>query len=514
VSPDGWPTTQRVIAALVNEGLAPARVAHGVLTCPPRLRVPLRHDATCGDEPPRSGLLQPDDLAPPAHVGGVETCDPVAVLRAVELPCAAQALRLLEQELASAVLHQRLAESTRRPAPGPGAPALAWEQAIVDGHPTHPCHRTRLGFDERAARHYAAEHRGRFDLRFVAVPADAVEVHGPFAECLAGFAPSAPPGHVVLPVHPAQLSRVAHFFPRVRVLPDARPAQAQAALRTVCPDALPWHLKLPLAVHTTSALRTLSPSAVAHGPVLSALARRVAHVPLHVVTEVASAGVRHADPRVARHLACIVREDPEPRFPGDVVVVCAALSERDASGACLVRTLADAPPGGAVARAFFDSYAQGLCDAVLPPLREHGLALEAHAQNTLVHLRDGRPVGFAVRDFGGVRVHLPTLEASGLAVALRPGAIHATTDAAEASAVLFHAAVRNHLEPVARALGLGADAWTVARAHVDRHLAGSPWHALWVAARAPAKSLLRMRLGGHPAAPSFDARPNPLARAV
>jgi siderophore synthetase component len=53
---------------------------------------------------------------------------------------------------------------------------------------------------------------------------------------------------------------------------------------------------------------------------------------------------------------------------------------------------------------------------MLHPLVHHGIALEAHAQNTVVRIctATGKIKGFAIRDFGGVHFHKPTLRTQGL----------------------------------------------------------------------------------------------------
>jgi siderophore synthetase component len=52
---------------------------------------------------------------------------------------------------------------------------------------------------------------------------------------------------------------------------------------------------------------------------------------------------------------------------------------------------------------------------MLHPLVHHGIALEAHAQNTVVRLctATGKIKGFAIRDFGGVHFHKSTLREQG-----------------------------------------------------------------------------------------------------
>ena len=178
---------------------------------------------------------------------------------------------------------------------------------------------------------------------------------------------------------PARRQRRARFKgpkgSRVLVLAWGARLTDARQLRSVAPLDLPYHLKLALAVQTTSALRTISPYSVFNGPRLAAAAKAIAPPALDVVDEVATAGLRHPDPNVAkyapppqkkrrvtaggrrgrqlthagsaphprlglrRHCACIVRQDPERLRPDQHVIMCGALVESNSAGEPHVRAL-------------------------------------------------------------------------------------------------------------------------------------------------------------------------------
>lgn len=131
------------------------------------------------------------------------------------------------------------------------------------------------------------------------------------------------------------------------------------------------------------------------------------------------------------------------------LVVCAALGERRPGGDLLLRELAADYPGDLRARlaAFFADYLDLLVPAALRLLTAHGVALEAHLQNTLL-VHAGRPCGFVVRDLGGVRLHRGRLAAAGHAPALAPDSFTLTSDLAEAQGKLLHTLVHAHLAAV------------------------------------------------------------------
>ena len=477
-------TTRRLVAALVRDGLAEGVRDGGAL------RV----------TGPAGTLVVPftgDDPTFP-HPAELPACgeDPLAALDAVGVEesgswggggAPRNAPPNLRDELSSSA--EMMAITRAAPAPALDGPAIAWEQAIVVGHATHPCHRARVGMTVDDARRWAAEHHGRPTLAYVrGVP---LRVTGPFHALV---------DSADVPVHPGQLPALRKSFPGIEVTGEARAAWAQTSLRTVCPDGLGVHLKLALAVQTTSALRTISPQSVVNGPVLSALFTALAPPALHIVAELASAGAAHPDPEIAKHLACIVRADPERTFPADRFVVCAALVERDDQGTPLARRVP----------LDFDRYVGLLLDAVVPMMRDHGVALEAHGQNTLARYRDGVLVGFAVRDSGGVRVHRPTLRASGYTLHLAEGSAPDAPNLEEVWSKLHHCVIQHHLGELVRALELGREGWSLVRRHVDRLLAGTPAHAFWTAPTAPHKCLLRMRLAGRYRDYLYRPAPNPL----
>jgi siderophore synthetase component len=164
------------------------------------------------------------------------------------------------------------------------------------------------------------------------------------------------------------------------------------------------------------------------------------------------------------------------------------------------------PDGATAAGAWLRDYAR----LILPPLLRltvQGVALEAHLQNCLPTFVAGVPHRLAVRDFAGLRLHLPRLAAGGHAVSLWPGSVVGTEDAGVLRAKIGYTALQAHLgELVIRlgeAHGLAEDAaWRTVRAVLDETYdaldgpVAPADHAAFTAERVPHKALVRMRLGG------------------
>ena len=262
---------------------------------------------------------------------------------------------------------------------------LAWaEQSIVDGHPLHPCCRTRGGMTVADVLAYAPEHRPTIRLRRLKVPED--RWHG-----------AAEP---VLLAHPWQAGRLRDRYPWLVDDGETGPALPLMSLRTVAMAGGGPHIKTAVDIQMTSAVRTVSPAAVENGPLLSKLLKLVTHdLPIEVLAET-TAGAVLVDGQPRRDLAFLVRQPPR-LAAGETVVPLALYG----ASPMLVATVPDAYE--------MMSLLGALLFAPLLRVLDRGIALEAHGQNTLVVLRDHRPCRILYRDFGGVRVSARRLTRAG-----------------------------------------------------------------------------------------------------
>ncbi|WP_229074782.1 IucA/IucC family siderophore biosynthesis protein [Actinoplanes sp. DH11] len=295
----------------------------------------------------------------------------------------------LTTEIANSVANLALARANAEPADRPlptGPDALGRiEQTLVDGHPLHPCCRTRTGMTVQDVLTYAPEHRPVIRLRRLTVPRD--RWHG-----------TGPP---VLYAHPWQVPRLLEQYPWLGNAGVTRPVRPLMSLRTVAPVSGGPHIKTAVDIGMTSAVRTVSPAAVHNGPVLSDLLRRLTtDLPLDVLAET-SAGAVITDHGPDRRLAHLVRQAPRLR-PGETAVPLGVLATTPA----LLARIADPY-----------AFLRRLGTVLFAPLARvlhRGVALEAHGQNTLIVLDGTEPVRTLYRDLGGVRVHAGRLRAAGL----------------------------------------------------------------------------------------------------
>ncbi len=321
-----------------------------------------------------------------ARLDGAAYADPGALTRAL-WPASGLAAEI-DNSVANLALARAAAPVTPRAVPGDPDGLGRLEQSVTDGHPLHPCCRTRGAMSVADVLAYAPEHRPVIHLRRLRVPAD--RWHG-----------DAPP---LLYAHPWQAARLLDAHPWLTDDGPTGPVRPLMSLRTVAPLDGGDHLKTAVDVQMTSAVRTVSPAAVHNGPRLSALLRTLTtDLPLSVLAETA-AGAVIVGGAPQRRLAYLRRA--APRIAPDEVVVPLAVTP--------VLSAAVRAAGGDPYRWMTD-----LAAVLWPPLLtvlDRGVALEAHGQNSLVVLRAGRPVRILYRDLGGVRVSAARLRAAGVPV--------------------------------------------------------------------------------------------------
>ncbi len=385
------------------------------------------------------------------------------------------------------------------------------------GHELHPGCKTRFGWTDVDLRQYSPELGCTLDLNFVALRQDhAVDTR--IADAELPWPIDAPDGFLVLAVHPWQLEHKLRplfqdEFARgiLQELPDRHPVTPLASLRTVVPLGASHHLKLPLAVQSTSALRTVSPQSAQNGPRLSELLGNLPFLSLQAEERGIHFWREGEDLDRARHLSLIYRQAPK-QIAGTHLVPCAVLSEPSPLDGLPMVAEAAHDPIDWIAR-----YTELTASTVLPALFEYGIALEAHGQNSLVRLERDQPVELILRDLGGIRIYFPWLHARGLDVRLHPESVVIAHTPEELVAKSHHTYVQGNLAPVVSALaearGLNERLLWKAVSQTMRRMWrwGDEAARLWFAPSIQVKALTRMRLGGRSHQYDFCSVKSPLA---
>ncbi|HEY0419667.1 MAG TPA: IucA/IucC family protein, partial [Acetobacteraceae bacterium] len=435
-------------------------------------------------------------------------------------------------------------------------PALLLEQWGTVGHPWHPMHKTRLGLSPREVTAMSPEFQAvlrlplaalRRDCAHLAAVDDGCDYRDWFAQHYpqawrqwlaalerAGQGGARAENWLPLPLHPYQAQ---HLVPRefaaeiaageLLLLADAgMHASPTMSFRTMVPDgsATAPHVKLPVSLRLTSVQRAVSPKIAVMGPrftrLLEQVLRREGHFggALDIIPEYL--GLHHAGPASgderARHLAVLYRGNPMDKRSAEHLPapVGALFADSPADGRPIAAEVAMHCGQGRAGceLEYFRRHAATVLAGTLGAYLLYGMGFEAHQQNSFMLLdRHCRPARLLLRDFGDLRVHMPTLRAAGLDLEPHRAGHACFEDDAPVRDKLLHAVMLCHLGELGLLLARIAgqpeqDFWRVMREEVEaafERLRPRTLPARWETERHalleadwPVKSFLRMRLLG------------------
>ncbi|KAL4860710.1 hypothetical protein BDV12DRAFT_204770 [Aspergillus spectabilis] len=540
-------TTRRLLSHLVNEGLCAACVEGGEaeniqwlclvstkseLEGSPMVKVQHAHPAslTLGDTGQITSLVRPHQLRPPVFLIADDAqpraeLDPGIIFHFVYpwfgSPDIESTRDPIALELQNAAANQEtwLDVEGQLPQLDLFSPAIQWETTLTTGHPTHPLHKTL--FTQPPLEQIRPEQIWNMlspEISFLSVPRPQVRISGPFEELLSDLLaqlgiPKCTQDRVIVPSLAQQRSSILSRFSDVQVV-GSDLASAQASLRTVNlrPElGFKYHLKLSLACQITSALRTITPWTALGGAEVSALLEKLLPPDMWVFNEVAAVTGAQSDFNDAKHLSCILREDLELRAnqQDESLIIASALSQLPVSGSRREKAQAESLLPAGDKKDWFKRYTSRLLNITLTLLVNHGIGLEAHGQNICVRIcRKTKEVkGFAVRDFGGIRLHMPTLRSQGHDIqTIPPGAATMTDDLHDLWSKVHHSLFQNHLGHLIVALDLeDKGGWDIVRNEVKAifHPTNIPCspratqlYDFLMAETMPFKCFLRMRMVG------------------
>ena len=344
--------------------------------------------------------------------------------------------RQLHQDYAAearcAAEHRALARQAYQERSGLLASALdgaSWDERMLRAdqiasyrdHPFYPTARAKSGFGEADLRAYAPEFDPRFQLRWLAVPRDALQLTTELPTCWprmadVGLDETLASTHALLPVHPLTWSRL-HGDEAFPLPPGTQRAphawlwvRPTLSVRTVMPvDHPDRHIKLPLLMRTLGALnlRLIKPSTLYDGhwfqQALTALATHDEALRDRYLHADEAHGGHVAD---AKHLAYLVRG--YPTLPDSSLVPAAALCAAMPDGRPFAAHLADRFHHGGLLD-WWQAYAGLLCGVHLRLWLAYGIALEANQQNTVLIYTPGQALRLLMKDNDSARVLLPRL---------------------------------------------------------------------------------------------------------
>ena len=438
----------------------------------------------------------------------------------------------------------RYLECGRSPQPDvtdPWALTRRAEQSLLFGHPFHPTPKSAEGFSEQDLADYAPELGACFTLHYVAVaPELLVEdrlsssawVPPEVQELAQRLLGADRADHAVLPVHPWQAGYLLQCD-AVRALvadgglvplgPLGNEVYPTSSVRTVCDPGFATAWKLPMHVRITNFVRNNpmehAQRAADAGRLLTALRREWAYDGFEVLLET---GYRTIDDTMlAADFTVLYRENPFATREHAPQVVAGLLEDNaDGTEPELLRYVrqATARPQGQLPVDHVAGWLRRYLEISLLPLlavfSAHGVSLEAHVQNSLLHLDGGWPARFFVRDMEGTSVSRQRWEAAGCDVLSADSPV--LYDDAETWLRLKYYVVTNHLGHLVHVLGrhAGVDEWRLwqvvrqllsDRCRADRYAAD-----LLCSPVLPAKANLIGRFAGWGKRPLYVDIPNPM----
>lgn len=479
----------------------------------------------------------------------------------------AQAAHARTNERVRGALERRADSSLRDVIRGLGpAPdgALFLDQWSATGHPLHTVPKTRLGLAPAEALGLLPEFHPVVPVRLAAVRRDRVSAELPRGdEGLQGWFAREYPDWLdawrhrledlgrdtadfePFPVHPWQAD---HVLPGMLAPALARedvllldgpglPMLPCLSVRSLVPAEVPDSpgFKLALGLRLTSGVRTITPRSCHMGPRVGRLLRELFEQDAGfagraiALEETLGAHYRSAGERAEaeKHLSFLVREPVSAHLaPGELAAPVAALAEPfpDDGVPLILGLMAPSASGSVDGLSCFETYAEAFLDVILRAYLVYGIALEAHGQNVLACFDgQGGPTKFLFRDFGGIRIHEPTLHRLGIDLEVHPDRRTVVQAFDDHRFWLRHRAYHCHLGHIAHGLAEATDIserryWQCAgdvTARVFDRLKGEGDLAHWRRERRvlleeawEAKDSLRMRLVNQVRDLAFTA-PNP-----
>lgn len=312
------------------------------------------------------------------------------------------------------------------------------ESLVLEGHPTHPLTKTKLPLTSEEIRRYAPEFEKIIPLHIMLVSSSHIrttsmendeqyivnQVIPELKDKLQSFLKLLDlemNNYRAIFVHPWQYDHVIGerfktWISEKILIPTPFTVESKATLSFRTMELLhhPFHIKLPVNVQATSAVRTVSTVTTVDGPKLSYALQDMLNIypELKVSAEPFGEYV-DVDADLARQLACIVREKPVLAQEGSTIVSASLVNRNPVDDDVIVDSYIKWINNELTTESieqFIRQYTSTLVRPLIAYIQDYGIALEAHMQNTIVNLGPNYQMNFLVRDLGGSRIDLQTLK--------------------------------------------------------------------------------------------------------
>ncbi|OEH91748.1 IucA/IucC family protein [Bacillus solimangrovi] len=434
------------------------------------------------------------------------------------------------------------------------------ESMVVEGHPLHPSTKVKRGLSEQEVKQYAPEFEHEIPLLIVLVRRKFVqETTVTFGEApllfklnptleevcneIVRMTGQSLDDYIPFIVHPWQYENVlpdlyAEELSKGDIVPVPYQLTSRATLsfRTMNLLDSNFHVKLPVRIQATSAVRIVSPEITVDGPVLSNLFEKIVRKDMNalkqliVLKEPYGAYFKKDDDQQLRgkNLAFLLREDPYVHLNvGERAFVAASLTANNpyTGVPTIIDVMKERYKGSQITfekvAAFIREYALVFIPPLIHLIQNYGIALEAHMQNTIICVKDCQVKRVMIRDLGGVRIDEEMLKKSFPELKLENSSL--TSESLHGVIRKFHhAVIQNHIGDllfcVSRHFDIDESSlWTVICEVVEQSLNKQlPNYKLiydyLFSNEIKTKALLKMRMSDTAKTYSYSSFPNPLVK--
>ncbi|WP_368936662.1 IucA/IucC family siderophore biosynthesis protein [Bacillus sp. SH8-8] len=373
--------------------------------------------------------------------------------------------------------------------------SMFFEEMCVTGHQQHPCTKSKGELSIEEVLRYSPEFKNKVEISFVALHKEVTLINSSiemrdvneiwfneYPGLQTAFYNSCQKNKVkieefvLIPVHPWQKE---HTIPEMYseefsngfiihiddFILDTRPT---LSFRTVSPVLIQnhYHLKLPVNVQMTSAIRTISPNSIKNGPEISRILKKILGIEqnfndkFEVAEEII--GIRYGvlnkpdtdNFEKNKNLSVLIRENPNKLLKeNEVAIIAAALyNQSPISEKPLVCEIIENyisthkfnnSQEGIIE--FFTKYVTVLLNGVLPLMTRYGIGLEAHLQNSIIVFNRDEPIKVIMRDLGGVRIDKNRLEKQGFTGDYYKNSVTIVESPIEVQKKVIHTAFQSHI---------------------------------------------------------------------
>ncbi|WP_273152170.1 IucA/IucC family protein [Methylophaga thiooxydans] len=304
------------------------------------------------------------------------------------------------------------------------------EQSLLYGHWSHPTPKSRQGMHEWQQPLYSPELQGNFQLVWYAASETLIEqdsvtsqtalqmMHDIIGDSGEEFMLKA--DEVALPLHPLQADKLEHdnhiqsaiLQGKLRKIGPAGPVfTPTSSVRTLYQPKLPWMLKVSLPVKITNSQRLNQKHELKAGVVAAKLlanSQFCTQFPgFHIITDPAYITLNLAGLEESG-FETVIRSNPFPEGQDEGIYSVAALMQDPvfSSVSALRRlieglALSEGRNSKVVCRDWFSLYWQNAIEPLIRLFDLHGIALEAHQQNSVLDVSSGYPRRYFYRDNQG-----------------------------------------------------------------------------------------------------------------